>query len=109
MVDSKMLILGFIAGVMILAVQSCSKTPVACFNTSVSLDSIHVNQQVTFNANCSVNADSYNWQFYNNQDSIAFTSIVTKVFKDTGTVNVYLLVTGGRTAAGANVNIKVQP
>ena len=108
MLDRKLLMVVLSLGIM-LAVQSCSKTPVACFNTSPPMDSIHVNQTVTFNANCSINAGSYNWQFYDNLDSVAFTSIVTKVFKDTTTVNVYLLVTDGNNSAEVTTNIKVLP
>ncbi len=92
-----------------LAIQSCSKTPIACFTTSIDADSIHVNQTVTFDATCSIYADSYNWQFYNNVDSIAFTPTVTKTFTDTGTVNIYLLVTSGNHYAGYTQNIKVKP
>ena len=106
---AKMIFRGIIAGLIVMAVQACSKTPVACFNTTPPLDSIHVNQVVTFNATCSFSADSYNWQFYNNADSTAFTPVVSKVFKDTGTVNVYLLVTSGSNDAGVNTNITVLP
>ena len=109
MAGRKTVLTGVVAGIMMLAVQSCSKTPVACFGTNVSMDSIHVNVPVIFDARCSVNADSYNWQFYNNRDSIAFTPVVTKTFKDTGTVNVYLLVTSGSKFAGVTANIVVKP
>ena len=105
-----MLMVAIILGIIIvLSTQSCSKTPIACFSITPGLDSIHVNDTVIFNANCSAFAGSYNWQFYNNSDSLAFTSIVTKVFKDTGSVDVYLLVTSGNNFAGADQTIKVQP
>jgi PKD repeat protein len=109
MVSAKLLLVGFVISVMVLAVQSCSKTPIACFTTTPSMDSIHRNQTVIFNANCSALADSYNWQFYDNMDSVNFTPIVTKVFKDSGTVNVYLLVTNGNNYAGMTQNITVLP
>lgn len=109
MIDRKMLVMAVIAGIMILAIQSCTKTPIACFNTTPGPDSIHVNQPVVFDARCSIFAGSYNWQFYNNPDSIAFTPTVTKTFTDTGTVNVYLLVTWGNQYAGVEQNIKVLP
>jgi len=98
-----------VAGILILAAQSCSKTPIACFTTTPSQDSIHVNDTVIFNAYCSVFVGSYNWQFYDNPDSVSFTPIVTKIFKDTGTINVYLLVTDGNNYAGETQNIKVLP
>jgi len=104
-----MLIGVFVAGIIALAFQSCSKTPIACFNTTPGMDSIHVNQPVVFDAGCSIYAGSYNWQFYNNVDSIAFTRTVTKVFKDTGTVQVYLLITYGNQYAGETQNITVLP
>ena len=102
-----MIVVGIVAGVIMLAIQSCSKIPVACFNTTPPLDSIYVNQPVIFNANCSTLADAYYWQFYNNSDSTAFTPMVTKYFKDTTTVNVYLLVTNGGNFAGVNYSITV--
>ena len=104
-----MLIAGVFAGLLLLIVQSCSKEPVACFTTTPNMDSIHVNQPVVFNANCSIYAGSYNWQFYNNTDSIDFTPTVTKVFKDTGSVQVYLLVTWGNNYAGITQYITVMP
>ncbi len=103
-----MLVVALVAGVIMLAVQSCSKTPVACFNTTPPLDSIHINQPIIFDANCSTLADAYYWQFYNNTDCTAFTPLVTKYFKDTTTVNVYLLVTNGGNFAGVTYNIVVQ-
>ena len=99
----------FVAVTLALSVQSCSKTPIACFNTTPNIDSIHVNMPVVFDARCSVFAGSYNWQFYNNPDSIAFTPTVTKYFKDTGTVQVFLLVTWGNNYAGVTQNITVLP
>jgi hypothetical protein len=109
MVGRKMLVAAVVSGLVALGVQSCSKTPIACFSTTPNQDSIHVNDTVIFNAYCSVFAGSYNWQFYNNQDSVAFTPIVTKVFKDTGSVDVYLLVTSGNNYAGSDQTIKVLP
>jgi hypothetical protein len=107
MVNRGMLIVAVIA--VIMTIQSCSKTPVACFTTTPNMDSIHVNQPVVFNANCSIFAGSYNWQFYDNPDSIAFTPTVTKVFKDTGSVQIYLLVTWGNNYAGTTQTITVLP
>ena len=107
MITAKMLVVGIVAGVIMLAVQSCSKTPIACFNTTPSLDSIHINQPITFDANCSTLADAYYWQFYNNRDCTAFTPMVTKYFKDSAVVNVYLLVTNGNNFAGVTYNITV--
>ena len=104
-----MLIAGVVAVIIALACQSCSKTPIACFNTTPGMDSIHANVPVIFDARCSVYAGSYNWQFYNNVDSIAFTPTVTKTFKDTGTVQVYLLITWGSQYAGLTQNITVLP
>ena len=105
----KMLLIAVVTGLIVLATQSCSKTPIACFSATPSVDSIHVNDTVVFNAYCSVFADSYNWQFYNNQDSTAFTQVVTKIFRDTGKVDVYLLVTDGNNFADVDQTIVVRP
>ena len=107
MISAKMLVVCIVAGLIVLAAQSCSKTPIACFNTTPSLDSLHINRPIIFNANCSTLADAYYWQFYNNQDCTAFTPQITKYFKDSGTVNVYLLVTNGNNFAGVTYNLTV--
>jgi len=109
MVDRKLFIVGLVLGILLGGLSACNKQPVACFNTTPAMDSIHINQPVIFDATCSINAGSYNWQFYDNTDSVNFTPVVTKVFKDTGTVNVYLLIVSGNNYAGDNVNITVLP
>ncbi len=88
---------------------SCGHAPNACFASSINEDSIHVNQAVTFNAACTSNGDGFNWQFYGNEDSVEFGSIVTKAFPDTGSVNVYLLVTNGKKSSSVTRDIRVIP
>jgi PKD repeat protein len=92
-----------------LSIQSCSKKPFACFRTDVAEDSIHVNQVVTFTALCSTNARDYSWEFSDKIDSIAFSPNVTRIFADTGEVEVYLLVTNGRKQSTSSRNIYVHP
>jgi hypothetical protein len=89
--------------------QSCVRKPFACFSTIPVADSIKVNVPVTFSAACSLNANDFNWQFYNNQDSVEFGQTVIKTFKDTGSVQVYLLVTAGLNSSGYTKTITVKP
>ena len=92
-------------------VQSCKKTPYACFITTPSIDSIRVNVPVIFNAfACSSYANSYNWQFGSGDSiDVEFNPIVTKTFKDTGNVDVYLLVTNGNKQSSLDQTIHVNP
>jgi len=88
---------------------SCGRTTSACFETSVHPDSVHLNQPVTFNAACTINGGQYNWEFYNNEDSVEFGVTVTKAFSDTGDVDVFLLVTNGTKSSSISKTIHVNP
>jgi PKD repeat protein len=90
-------------------IQSCGKAPFACFTTDLDRDKIHVNQPVTFAANCTSNASDYFWQFYGNEDSTEFGYSVTKVFKNPGKVEVFLLVSGGHKTSTTTDSIMVLP
>ena len=92
--------------------QSCSKTPGACFtvNGQFMQDTVHANQVDTFNASCSSSTNDFNWQFYNNPDSINFGPIIIKTLKDTPTVvNVFLFVTNGNDYNSYSQDIHVVP
>jgi hypothetical protein len=94
---------------LLLLVQSCGRQPYACFRTEPEEDNIHVHQPVTFRANCSTGADSYFWEFYDKEDSTEYGFSVTKTFKDTGEVKVFLLVVGGGKTSSTQTYIKVKP
>ena len=88
-----------VVSVLVLLLQACGKKPVPCFDTYPDKENIHINQQVTFSAYCTNNGNDYYWQFYNNEDSIEFGPVVTKYFKDTGTVKVSLTATNANKSA----------
>jgi hypothetical protein len=90
-------------------IESCTKRPFACFRTNVNEDSVHINQPVFLNASCSSNTNDYFWEFYNNTDSVEWTEEVTKTFKDTGYVNVYLLVVSGNKSASTSRVLHIIP
>ena len=90
-------------------IQSCARKPFACFKTDVDEDSIHINQPVTFSAECSSNTEEYFWEFYDNLDSIEFEATVTKAFKDTGSVKVTLSVANGNKIASSTKYFQVKP
>ena len=90
--------------------QSCYKNPVACFSISVNTDSIHVNQPVIFNGECSLHASEYYWLFYTIKDTlIYYNPIDTVTFKDTGAVYIELDVLNGSTFGSVYETIKVKP
>ena len=89
--------------------QSCVKKPFACFSTIPPEDSIYKNIPVFFTAACTDNGDDFNWQLYNIPDSVYFGRSFTTTFKDTGIVNVYLLVVTGGNSSGYTKNITVKP
>ena len=93
----------------VVAMQSCSKAVFACFSTDMNQDSLHINRVITFNANCSGNADEFFWEFNNNPDSTYFGSVVTKTLKDTGSLTVYLLVVNGNKSASTTQTLYVKP
>ncbi len=106
MVRNLLLIFVFVA---LLATAACSRRPYACFRTEPEEEDIHVNQPVTFRANCSSGADSYFWEFYDKEDSTEYGFSVTKTFADTGEVKVFLLVVGGGKTSSTERYIKVKP
>ena len=99
----------FLGFILLVSIESCGKRPFACFETSVDEADIHVNQPVKFFALCSSNADDFYWEFYDNEDSTEFGYSVTKTFKDTGLVNVFLLVSKGNKTSSTERKIKVLP
>ena len=110
MLRKKISFLLFLTGIIIaLATQSCAKSVYACFSTDMNQDSLHVNRVVTFNANCSSNADEFFWEFNNNPDSTAFGSVTSKTLKDTGSLTVYLLVVSGNKSASTTQTLNVRP
>lgn len=105
----KIFLVSFFCFCFFLFMQSCSQPPFACFETDVNEDSIHVNQQVTFNTACSINADEYYWTFSDNEDSVFYTNIVKRKFNDTGDVSVFLLVTKGRKTSSITKDVHINP
>lgn len=95
--------------VLLLAIQACTGSPYACFRTEPDEEDIHVNQPITFRANCSSGADSYFWEFYDKEDSTEYGFSVTKTFTDTGEVKVFLLVVGGGKTSSTERYNNVKP
>ncbi len=90
-------------------IQSCKGKPFACFSTEPDEDNLHVNQPITFRANCSTNADTYYWEFYDKEDSTEYGFSVTKTFADTGEVKVFMLVVGGGKTSATERYITIRP
>jgi hypothetical protein len=47
---------------LVLSIVSCTKDPAACFETNKGKPPV-ANEEVQFDANCSINADTYAWSF----------------------------------------------
>ncbi len=99
----------FLFFITLLLSQSCGKQPYPCFTTNPSEDNIHANQPISFSPYCSTNGKEFFWQFYANDDSIEFSPVVIKYFKDTGYVEVSLDVTNGNKFARVTDKIYVKP
>lgn len=95
--------------VLLFSIQSCGKSPLPCFSTLPEEDNIHVNQPVVFSAYCTAQGKEFYWQFYDNDDSIAFGPVQTKYFKDTGEVKVSLDATNGTKSSRYTKVIVVRP
>ncbi|MFN8298662.1 MAG: hypothetical protein U0T75_06110 [Chitinophagales bacterium] len=102
------IVLIMITGILAL-INSCAKHPFACFTTEPDENSIHRMQPVTFNAACSTNGDGFFWELYGNEDSTFYGQTLTTVFKDSGNVKVFLLITAGGRTASTERYIKVLP
>jgi len=107
----RLLLLIVVLSMAIAIVQSCDRSPSACFTINVNTDSIHVNQPVTFNGTCSYLADEYFWQFQEANDSTlgSYNSVVTETFSDTGNVSITLTVLKGSQTASTSQTIHVKP
>lgn len=90
--------------------QSCYRSPVACFSISVNTDSIYVNKPVTFDGTCSYLAKEYFWQFETKKDTLgSFNAVDTETFTDTGNVIVVLSVLNGNQVSSVSQTIHVRP
>ncbi|MBP7390254.1 MAG: hypothetical protein KA841_07610 [Chitinophagales bacterium] len=105
----RVIVLFFLFVPIALQLESCAKSPFACFRTSPGENDIHVNQPITFTASCSSDGDGYFWEFYDDSDSSYFGYSRTQTFYDTGYVDVYLLVTNGRKFNSTTSKIHVKP
>lgn len=94
---------------LVMSASSCTQHAFACFTTEPDEDSLHVNQPVIFHAACSTGADAYYWELYNKEDSTFEGQPLTKVFKDTGHVHVFLLITSGGRTASTERDIFIRP
>ena len=89
-------------------INSCSKTPYACFKILNNVDSIHVRDTVRFDANCSSDVDHYNWNLGDNKD-LQFNATAKTTYDTVGTFNITLFVTSGGNTAQADKTITVRP
>ncbi|MCW5909213.1 MAG: hypothetical protein KIS94_15210 [Chitinophagales bacterium] len=95
--------------VSLLYLESCGRKPYACFMTEPDEEEIHVNQPVTFYAGCSINAETFFWEFYGNDDSTDYGYSTTRTFYTPGQVKVFLIVVGQGKSTATERYITVQP
>jgi PKD repeat protein len=57
-----MKLLKFVGLILTLSVLSCTKDPAACFSVDKGTTT-KVNEEIQFDASCSVNAETYSWDF----------------------------------------------
>jgi PKD repeat protein len=92
---------------LIASINSCSKTPSACFQVYSSSDSIRIGEPVTFDASCAADANEYNWSF--GGDLIDFGKIVTIAFDSAKVYEVELITINGRKTTKNIKEITVYP
>lgn len=86
---------------------ACKKIPEACFQVVQNVDSLRVNQTVTFDASCTENGAAFDWNF---SDDTSFSGrIINRQFADTGTVLVRLVVTKSTNSDGTQQYIHIKP
>ena len=73
----------------ILLLNSCAKPTNGCYTYSPS--TITTTTQVTFDASCSDNASSYNWDFGDGTEITTNSSSITHTFSTSGTYTVMLV------------------
>jgi PKD repeat protein len=94
-----------IFGLTILA--SCTKTPQACFVTDKGSASTHVNEEIQFDATCSKDADSYDWEF---GDGTTQTGVTTKhKYTTAGNYTVTLTAHHSSKSASSSQTVTITP
>ncbi|MBL0309200.1 MAG: hypothetical protein IPP77_05845 [Bacteroidetes bacterium] len=74
------------------------------------MDSIHVNQEVSFDATCSDSGKEFYWEFNTPSDTSTYIQkIVTRSFDSAGTVEIFLLVINGGKQASKKDYITILP
>lgn len=87
--------------------NGCKKIPEACFQVVQNVDSLRVNQTITFDASCTQNGAAFDWNF---SDDTSFSGrIINRQFADTGTVLVRLVVTKSANSDGVQQYIHIKP
>jgi chitodextrinase len=74
-----------------LSIVSCTKEPAACFEVNKG-NPTKQNEEVQFDANCSVNADTYAWSF----GSLGTATGITTKFKFTAKGKVIIKLTASK-------------
>jgi chitodextrinase len=90
---------------LVLSIISCTKDPAACFTVDKGTTP-KVNEEVQFDANCSVNAETYSWSF----GSLGTATGITTKFKFTtkGKVVIKLVASKGGKSSESIQEIDIQ-
>ena len=89
-------------------INSCSKTPYACFKILNNVDSIHVRDTVRFDGSCSSDVENYNWNLGDNKN-LQFNIAAKTTYDTVGTYTITLFVINGGNTAQADKIITVKP
>lgn len=90
--------------IVLVALFSCSKAPVACFVIDKG-KTAKVNEEVQFDGMCSKNADTYSWDFGDGTSSIG--SPVKHKYANTGIYVIRLLVARNGETATVNSSLTI--
>ena len=90
----------------IVFISSCSKTPEACFTTDKG-KTAKVNEEIQFNASCSKDADTYNWDFGDGSTGVG--SSTKHKYPTVGTYVVKLTASNKSKSATSSQDLTINP
>lgn len=91
----------------IVAFTSCSKKPDACFTADKGNTNTHVNEEIHFDASCSSDGESYDWDFGDGATASGITA--KRKYATAGNYTVTLTAHNGSKSASTTQTMYIEP